>query len=139
MEFFVEQTIHAAPEEVAKIMFDPEREGDWVTKAQAEPLTPKPLAVGSRTRHAAGVHGWKTSFVTEVKSFDPDRRLEMEVEGPEHATIVYNVAPTAGGCIASIHVRDDHLVRLPHSVRARKQQAQESLHNLAKAATRTHA
>ena len=41
MDFFVEQTIHAAPEDVAKIMFDPARDGEWIAKgATAEVLTP---------------------------------------------------------------------------------------------------
>jgi hypothetical protein len=141
MDFFVEQTIHAAPEDVAKIMFDPARDGEWIAKgATAEVLTPGPLAVGSRVRHQAGVHGWKVSFVTEVKALDPDRRLEMEVvEGHEGGRIIYQIAPTAGGSIATIHVHDETMARIPHSVWARKDQAKENLHNLAHAVTRAHA
>jgi uncharacterized protein YndB with AHSA1/START domain len=141
MDFFVEQTIHAAPEDVARIMFDPEREGEWTAKgARAEKLTPGPLAVGSRVRHEAGVHGWKVSFVTEVKAFDPDRRLEMEVvDSPDHGRIIYQVAPTAGGAIAAIHVHDEGLARMPHSVWARKQQALENLSHLAAAVIHSHA
>jgi hypothetical protein len=133
MDFFVEQTIHAAPEEVAAIMFDPASEGEWVAKGTtAELLTPGPLAVGSRVRHEAGVHGWKISFVTEVTALDPGRRLEMQVvEGSDHGVITYQVAPTAGGAIASIHVRDEAMARIPHSVWARKDQAKENLASLA--------
>ncbi len=140
MDFFVEQTIHASPEDVAGIMFDPEREGEWVAKGErAERLTPGPLAVGSRVRHEAGVHGWKASFVTEVRTFDPGRRLEMEVvEGSDHGVIIYQIAPTAGGCIASIHVRDETMARIPHSVWARKDQAKHNLQRLAHEVTRTH-
>lgn len=141
MDFFVEQTIHASPEDVAKIMFDPDREGEWIAKgAKAEKLTPGPLEVGSRVRHEAGVHGWKVSFVTEVKSFDPGRRLEMEVvEGSEHGRIIYQVAPTAGGAIATIHVHDEGMARFPHSVWARKQQAQQNLSHLAEFVVHGHA
>jgi hypothetical protein len=141
MDFFVEQTIHAAPEEVAKIMFDPAREGEWVDKAgQAQVLTTGPLRVGSRVRHEAGVHGWKISFITEVKSLEPDRKLEMEVvEGSEQGRIIYQIAPTAGGSIASIHVHDEGMARIPHSVWARKDQAKENLHNLATVISRAHA
>lgn len=140
MDFFVEQTIHASPEDVAAIMFDPTRDGEWVAKGGgAEVLTPGPLGVGARVRHEAGVHGWKMSFVTEVKALEPSRRLEMEiVEGPEHGVIVYQIAPTAGGCIASIHVKDDGMARFPHSVWARKDQAKENLHHLAQTIARTH-
>lgn len=141
MNFFVEQTIHAAPEDVARIMFDPEREGEWVTKGtRAEKLTPGPLAVGSRIRHEAGVHGWKAAFVTEVKAIDPGRRLEMEVvDGAEHGRIIYQVAPTAGGAIATIHVQDEGLAHFPHLVWARKQQAQANLAHLAEMVVHGHA
>jgi hypothetical protein len=141
MDFFVEQTIHAAPEEVAKIMFDPARENEWVDKATtAEILTSGPLRIGSRVRHEAGVHGWKVSFITEVSAFEPDRKLEMDVVyGTEKGKITYQIAPTAGGAIASIHVHDEGMARIPHSVWARKDQAKENLHNLATVISRSHA
>jgi hypothetical protein len=141
MDFFVEQTIHAAPEDVARIMFDPDREDEWIDKGgQPEWLTPPPLAVGSRLRHQAGVHGWKLSYVSEVKALDPGRRLEMEVvEGSDHGHIIYQIAPTSGGVIASIHVRDEAIARIPHSVWARKDQAKENLHSLARAVQRAQA
>src|SRR5262249_29784732 len=137
MDFFVEQTIHAAPEDVAKVMFDPAREPEWVDKAnKAELLTTGPLRIGSRVRHEAGGHGWKPSFITEVKEFEPDRKLVMDVAyGTENGQIIYQVAPTAGGSIASIHVHDEGMARMPHSVWARKDQAKDNLHKLAQAVT----
>jgi hypothetical protein len=135
MDFFVEQTIHAAPQDVADIMFDPARESEWIEKGgNGDMLTPGPLGVGSRVRHEAGVHGWKVAFTTEVKSFEPGRKLEMEVvDGSDQGRIVYQVAPTSGGAIATIHVHDEAGLRFPHSTWARKQQAQENLHRLAQA------
>jgi len=141
MDFYIEQTIHAAPEDVARIMFDPGREADWMAAgARAEQLTPGPLQVGSRIQHTAGVHGWPAPFVTEVKAIDPDRRLEMEVVGDNrHGSIVYQVVPTAGGSIATMHVRDNETGPRPVSSWARKQQAQENLHRLATLVTHGHA
>jgi hypothetical protein len=143
MDFYIDHTIHAASEEVARVMFDPDREAEWMAKTgPAERLTPGPLAVGSRVKHTAGVHGWPVSFVTEVKAIDPGRRLEMEVVGPSRSrsgVIIYQVAPTAGGAIATIHVRDDEVGPHPVSAWARKQQAQENLARLATLLSRTHA
>lgn len=140
MDFYIEQTIHAAPEEVARVMFDPAREAEWMAHAAtAEQLTPGPLGVGSRIQHSAGVHGWPVSFVTEVRSFDPDRRLEMEVvDSARGGTIVYQVVPTAGGSIATVHVHDDEHGPRPVSTWARKQQAQQNLHRLANLVTHGH-
>lgn len=133
MDFYIERTIHAAPQVVAKIMFDPDREADWMAKGgTAERLTPGPLAVGSKVRHSAGVHGWTVSFVTEVTAIEPDSRLEMEIVEPgRHGVIIYQIAPTAGGCIATIHVKDDEKGPHPLSEWARKQQAEENLTQLA--------
>ncbi|CAN7411560.1 SRPBCC family protein [Phenylobacterium sp. LjRoot219] len=141
MDFYIERTIHAAPEAVARIMFDPGREAEWMAKAgSAEPLTPGPMGVGSQVRHTAGVHGWPVSFVTEVRSFEPDRRLEMAViNATRQGEIIYQVAPTAGGSIATIHVRDDETGPHPVSNWARKQQAEENLARLASLVTHGHA
>ena len=63
MDFSVEHTIHAAPEDVARIMLDPDREGEWMSKgAKAERLTPGPLEVGSRVRHEAGIGRYPSSL-----------------------------------------------------------------------------
>jgi hypothetical protein len=115
MDFYIEHTIFAAPEQVAAIMFDPAREGEWMAKGgTAEILTPGPLAVGSRVQHTASVHGW-----------------QMEIVGSRQGVIIYQVSPTAGGSIATLHVRDDEVAPHPVSAWARKQQAQENLANLA--------
>ena len=141
MDFFVEQTIHAAPEEVAKIMFDPAREAEWMEwSGGVERLTPAPFGVGSKVRHKAGVLGWPMSFVTEVTALDPGRKLEMAVDaGSDSGELIFQVSPTAGGAIASIHARDDAIARMPHTLWARKQQAQDNLARLAVAVTRARA
>ena len=141
MDFYIEHTIHAAPEQVAEVMFDPAREGEWMAKGgEAERLTPGPLRVGSQVRHTASVHGWPVSFVTQVKAIEPGRRLEMEIVGASRrAAIIYQVAPTAGGAIATLHVRDDEQTQHPVATWARKQQAQENLAHLAQAVARTQA
>ena len=67
MDFFVEQTIHASPEAVAEVMFDPGREDEWISKGvKAELLTPGPPAVGSRVRHEAGI---PTMTVGNISSY----------------------------------------------------------------------
>lgn len=139
MEFHVEQVIHAAPAEVARVMFDPELEDKWVKAGKAEKLTPGPMAVGSRVRHDTGVLGVRSPFVTEVTELDPERRLAMEiVEGPVRGFIVYQVAATSGGAIATVHVRNPPKLPIPDVPWARKQHVQENLHRLANLLTHPH-
>ena len=140
MEFHVEQVIHAAPDEVARIMFDPDLEDRWVDKGgKAEKLTPGPLGVGSRVRHDPGLLGLRTAFVTEITDIDPERRLAMEiVEGPVRGLLVYQIAPTSGGTIATVHVRNNPKLPIPVAPWAHKRHVQESLHRLATVVTQAH-
>lgn len=140
MEFVVEQVIHAAPADVARIMFDPDQEDRWVEKnGRAEKLTPGPISVGTRVRHDAGLLGLRSSFITEVTELDPERRLAMEiVEGPERGLVTYQVAPTSGGSIASVHVLNHPKLPIPLAPWARKHHIQENLHRLERLVTQTH-
>lgn len=140
MEFHVEQVIHAAPAEVARIMFDPDLEDRWIDKAgKAEKLTPGPLAVGSRVRHDAGLLGVRAPFITEVTEYDPERRLAMDiVEGPVRGVLVYQIAPTSGGAIATVHVRNNPKLPIPVAPWAHKHHVQENLHRLANAVVQAH-
>jgi hypothetical protein len=140
MDFHVEQVIHAAPAEVARIMFDPDREEQWTGSPQnAEKLTPGPIAVGSRVRREPGALGLKGSFVTEVTELDPDRRMAMEVvEGSERGLLVFQVVPTAGGSIATVHVRNNPKLPIPLAPWMRKHHVEESLHRLATLVTNAH-
>ena len=107
MEFQVEQVIHAAPAEVARIMFDPALEMEWITNAtKVEVLTPGPVGVGARIRREGGFMGRTYAWVWEVTAFEPERLMEMSfVEGPTEGAIIFEVSPTAGGSIAMIHLR----------------------------------
>lgn len=141
MDIVIEQVVHAAPAEVARIMFDPQVEDRWTeSKDKAEVLTPGPLGIGSRVRHAAKLLGLKSaSFVTEVVELEPERKLAMEiVEGPERGLVTYQVSPTAGGSIAAIHVRSHPKLPIPLVPWARKQQIQENLHRLSNLVAHNH-
>lgn len=139
MDFFVERIVRADAAEVAKIMFDPDLEDQWGKSAgKTEKLTPGPLAVGSRVRHHTSLVGVAHVAVTEVTALDPGHKLEMRIiEGELLGDLIYQVAPTAGGSIASIHLRDAK-GKLPHSTWLRKHQAEESLERLALLVNRQH-
>jgi hypothetical protein len=131
MEYHVEQIIHAAPSEVARIMFDPEKEVHWIGNAKSvERLTPGPIGVGSRVRHEGGLLGQAISWVTEVTAYEPDRQLEMSVlEAPLPGVLIYEVRPTAGGSIAIVQTKN--FASVPGAGWALKRAAQEDLARLA--------
>src|SRR6202008_531821 len=142
MEFQVEHVIHAAPAEVARIMFDPALETQWISNASmVELLPPGPIAVGSRVRREGGFLGKSFSWVSEVTAFEPDHLLEMNiVEGPMQGVLTFEVSSTAGGSIAMIHTRNQPSLRLPGAGWVLKREVGEDLGRLAKLVTsRNHA
>lgn len=131
MAVHVEKTIHAAPSEVAKVMFDALSESGWITGVgSAELLTPGPLAVGTRVRRQSSILGASFTWVTEVTAFEPGRLLKMKfVEGPIHGELTFEVAPTAGGSI--VIVRNDDSKRGPVGTWAIESTLENDLQRLA--------
>jgi uncharacterized protein YndB with AHSA1/START domain len=140
MDILVERTIHAAPEEVARIMFDPDNDPQWISGARSvERLTPGPMGVGTRVRHEGGFLGRKFSWVTEITALEPETRLEMNiVDGPIHGEVSYEVRPTAGGAIAAVHNRGGSNLPLPGMAWMVKRAVNEDLRRLAKLVAHQH-
>jgi uncharacterized protein YndB with AHSA1/START domain len=133
MNILVERTIHADPAQVARIMFDPEKEPGWIGGAHVvERLTLGPTAVGARVRREGGLLGPKQSWVTEVTAYEPERRLDMAiVQGPAHGELSYEVRPTAGGAIVAVHNRVDAGLPIPGRSWRLKKAVSEDLKRLA--------
>jgi uncharacterized protein YndB with AHSA1/START domain len=103
----VSKMMRAPPEAVASVMFDPDRDPEWIGGARSiERLSPEPLLAGGRVRRTGGFLGRKFSWVTEVLEHVPDRLLRMKfVEGPMSGEVCYRIEPVAGGSKVSIRNR----------------------------------
>jgi hypothetical protein len=139
VELSVEHIIHAAPEEVAEIMFNPDNETEWSSNAEkVERITPGPIGVGSQVRRERSFLGNKVSWLTEVTAIEPGARLEMNIlEAPLPGVMVYEVRPTAGGAIAI--VRTLNLANIPGVGWAVRRSMEEDLERLGHLVTRRHA
>ncbi len=104
MDIRVERLIKATPAQVAKVMFDPRHDPQWIGGAKSvEPPTAEPTALGAQVRRHGGFLGRKFSWVTEVVAFTPERRLEMAfVEGPMKGAVTYDIAPAPDGAMVSV-------------------------------------
>ena len=104
MDIRVERTMKAWPAAVARVMFAAENDPQWIGGARSvEPLTPGPLALGSRVRRQGGFLGRKFSWVTEVTALEPERRVEMAfLEGPMRGAVTYEIHPAEGGSRVSV-------------------------------------
>jgi uncharacterized protein YndB with AHSA1/START domain len=111
----VSKMMRAPPEAVASVMFDPDRDPEWIGGAQSvERSSSQPLAQGARVRRTGGFFGKGFSWVTEVLEHVPDRLLRMKfVEGPMSGEVCYRIEPIEGGSKVSIRNRGGASFRLP--------------------------
>jgi uncharacterized membrane protein len=88
----VEIDIGAAPADVAAVMFDPEREPQWMQAITGVELIDKALAPGARVRRRASFMGKDISWTTEVERVHFPHLLVLRVaEGPFTGTIRYEI------------------------------------------------
>jgi len=105
MDVTASRNIGATPRQVARIMFDPRRDPEWIGGAKrVDPPSGEPTAVGARTTRHGGFMGRKFSWQTEVIAFEPDRLLDMHfVEGPmKGGSVTYRIEPQGPGSRVSI-------------------------------------
>src|SRR4051794_25298495 len=104
MDVEVSRRIPAAPERVARIMFDPNHDPQWIGGAKAiERLTDDPHAPGARVKRIGGFMGKKFFWVTELAEYEPERLMRMRfVEGPMKGEVSYRIDPDGDGARVSI-------------------------------------
>jgi len=114
MDVRVEVRTSASPAAVARIMFDPTRDPEWIGGARRVDPPEGAMGVGLRIRRHGGFLGRAFSWVTEVTAFEPERRVDMRfVEGPMRGHVSYLVAPAEGGSLVAVHNRGAASFELP--------------------------
>ena len=105
MDVTATRNFAASPEQVARVMFDPKRDPEWIGGAKSvDPPTGDPTRVGARVTRRGGFMGRKFSWQTEVEGFEPYHLLRMRfVEGPMKGGSVTNrIEPNGKGTAVSI-------------------------------------
>ena len=106
METTAVRTMAASPSMIARIMFDPRRDPEWIGGAKSvDPPSGKPTDIGAQTIRHGGFMGRKFSWQTEVTDFEPDRLLKMRfIAGPmKGGSVTYRIEPNQGLSKVSIH------------------------------------
>ena len=111
----VSRTFRATPEAVGKVMFDPNRDAEWIGGAQAaEKLTSGPYGLGTRVKRTGGFLGRSFTWETEVTEFDPGRVVRMKyVAGPFKGGVDYSIAPSGIGSEVTIRNYGESSFRFP--------------------------
>jgi len=107
-QFTARTTANAAPEQVLRILTDPDEIRSWSPiPFEVEDLDGLRLAAGSVARVSGSLAGKRVGFDVEVHVAD-EGGLELTADGPISIDVLYQLEPVAGGSevTASVGVRD---------------------------------
>jgi uncharacterized protein YndB with AHSA1/START domain len=97
--------IAAKPLEVAAVMFDPQRDPEWIGGAKwVDAPVGDATKVGARVTRHGGFMGGKFSWTTELQEFERDHLLHMHfIAGPmKGGTVTYRIESDGSGSRVSV-------------------------------------
>src|SRR5260221_6329276 len=90
--------IAAAPADIASVMFDPQREPEWMKAVVAVEIIDPALAPGAKVKHRGSFVGRKVSWITEVAEVHFPHVLTLRLsESPFAGTVRYDIQRVGGG------------------------------------------
>ena len=90
--------IDAAPADIAGVMFDPQREPEWIGVVSGVELVDPELAPGARVRRTGSLLGRSLGWTTEVERVHFPHLLTLTViDGPFRGSIRYDVQRSGTG------------------------------------------
>ena len=100
--------IAAEPTDVASVMFDPQREPDWMSAVTGVDLLDPGIKPGARVRHTGTFVGQDVAWTTAVEAFHFPHALTLTiVDGPFTGTVSYSVQRSGTGSVARITNRGE--------------------------------
>lgn len=98
MDVSAEIEIAASPADIAGVLFDPQREPEWIQIVSAVELLGGALEPGARVRRTGSLMGQQFTWTTEVESVHFPHLLILRVtDGPFTGLIRYDVQRAGGG------------------------------------------
>ncbi len=108
IDLTVETEIAAAPADVATVMFDPQREPEWMSAIKRVEIVDAALQPGARVRRTASLLGREIGWTTEVEAVHFPHVLKLKIaEGPFTGTVSYLIQRSPGGSVVRIHNQGD--------------------------------
>lgn len=100
--------IAAEPTDVAGVMFDPQREPEWVQAVKTVEVLDPGIKPGAKVRRTGTFFGRDVSWTTEVAGFNFPHLLELKVaEGPVAGTLTFLIGRSGVGSMARIRAVGD--------------------------------
>src|SRR5262245_13298170 len=119
IDLSAETEINAAPADIAAVMFDPQREPEWMSTVKAVDIIDPALQPGARVKRTASFFGQPFSWTTQVESVHFPHILTLRItDGPFSGVISYNIQRSERGSTVRIRNKGEtsKLGFLPASV-----------------------
>ena len=98
IDIAAETDINAAPADIAAVMFDPEREKDWVGVVSSVEIHDAALQPGARVTHRGSVMGRQVALTTQVETVHFPHVLALRVSEPQFNGLVrFEIARAGSG------------------------------------------
>ncbi len=98
LDVFAEIDILAAPADVAAVMFDPEREPEWMSGVTKVEIIDAALAPGARVKRAGTFLGRPIAWMTTVEAVHFPHVLALRLgEGPFDGLVRYDIQRSGAG------------------------------------------
>jgi uncharacterized membrane protein len=95
--------IAAAPADVAAVMFDPQREPEWMSAVKTVEIVDAALQPGARVRRTASFMGKEIAWTTEVEAVHFPHVLKLRIaDGPFTGFVSYQIQRGGIGSVARI-------------------------------------
>ena len=111
--------IAAAPADVAAVMFDPDRDPEWISAVKRVELIDKALQPGARVKRSADFFGHDINWTTEVQDVHFPHVLTLRIiDGPFSGTVAYQIVRQGTGSRVVIRNKGetDKLAFLPSAM-----------------------
>lgn len=99
----VDIEIAADPADIAAVMFDPQREPEWIEAVRAVEIIDPALAPGAKVRHSGTLLGRDIAWTTEVETVHFPHLLTLRVSGgPFEGLVRYEIQRSGTGSRARV-------------------------------------
>src|SRR5688572_30383306 len=99
-----ETEIAAEPTDVASVMFDPQREPEWIDAIKSVEIIDAALQPGARVKRTGRFAGYEFAWTTEVEAVQFPHRLVMRIkDAPISGTVTYEIQRSGAGSVVRIH------------------------------------
>ena len=100
----VETEINAEPTDVASVMFDAQREPEWIEAVKHVELIDAALQPGARVKRVGRFMGYEFTWTTEVESIHFTHLLVLRIkDAPISGTVTCEIQRSGAGSVVRLH------------------------------------